>query len=147
MGIVVDPVTLSALAVAFVVKAVEKAGENAGGGLPAAVGKVRDWLRERFSHQDEEASVALARVEDVPDSPSRLQALAEVIDRRAEADAVFKTELQELIAQARASGVDMGAVSQIAQGIGIVQIAHTSNSTITVNQGGTPPPPAEPKSL
>lgn len=148
VGIVVDPVSLSigALAVAFVVKAVEKAGENVGGGLPGAVGRVREWLSERFSRQNEDASQALKLVEAVPDSPSRLRALAELIDHQAETDSVFKTELQELIAQAQTSGVDMNAVSQIAQGIGIVQIAHTSNSTITVNQAGIPPRPAEPKS-
>ena len=149
VGIVVDPVTLSigALAVAFVVKAVDKAGENVGEGLPATVGKIRDWLREQFSRKNEEASAtALALVEAAPDSPSSLQALAGLIDCQAETDSVFKTELQELIAQAQTSGVDMDPVSQIAQGIDIVQIAHTKNSTVTVTQGGTPPPSAQPQS-
>ncbi len=138
----VDPVTLSigALAVAFVVKTVDKAAEKVGEGLPAAVGRVRDWLRERFSRQDAEAAQALDMVEAGPDSLSKLRDLAELIDRRAEADPTFKTELQELIAQAQTSGVDMVDVSQIAQGIGIVQIAHNTNSTITVNQGGIPLP-------
>lgn len=142
-----DPVTLSigALAVAFVVKAAEKAGETVVEGFPSAVGKIRAWLRKRFAQPDEEAAVALDRVEDAPDSPARLHVLAEIIDRRAEEDPGFKAELQELIDQARTAGVDMDAVSQIAQGIGIVQIANTQNSTITVSQGGTLPPPGRPK--
>lgn len=141
-----DPVSLSigALAAAFVLKAVEKAGEIAAESIPSAVGKVRDWLYDRFSHNDQEAATALARAEDAPDSPSRLQILAEVIDQRAAADSTFRIELEEMLAQAQMSGVDMKAVSQVAEGIGIVQIANTDNSTITVNQGPAPVPVARP---
>ncbi|MGO9749918.1 MAG: hypothetical protein ACLP8S_06415 [Solirubrobacteraceae bacterium] len=68
-------------------------------------------MRERFSRAgDAPASTALARVEDAPDSPSRLRDLAAVIDALAQRDSAFRSELQELLADARKAGVAVGTV-------------------------------------
>lgn len=133
----VDPLSLSigAVVAAMVVKAAEKAGETAVDAGSVALGRLVQWLRDRFSRGDEVAATALSNVEDVPDSPSRIRILAEEIDRKAATDAEFNAGLNDLIREAKAGGVDMKAVSQVAEGIGIVQIANTENSTITVSQG------------
>ena len=39
----------------------------------------------------------MARAEDAPDSPSRMAALAAVVDRRAAADPEFKSQVQRLV--------------------------------------------------
>lgn len=136
----VDPesLTAGALADVFVVKAIEQAGEKVVDGGTKACIQVRNWLPERFSANDVEAREALARVEEVPDSLSRVRVLAELIDRHAE-DTEFRTELGKLLENAKSFGLDMHSVSQIAQGAGIVQIAHTENSHISVNQGARIP--------
>jgi hypothetical protein len=143
MAAVVDPVTLSigAIAAAMVVRAAEKTGETAVEAGASALGPLVRWLRDRFSRGDgdEVAAAALSKVEDAPDSPSRVRALAEEIDRKAASDAKFKAGLEDLIREAKDQGVDMKAVSQIAEGSGIVQVANTEHTTITVSQGSVPP--------
>ena len=128
--------TLGAIAAALVAKAAERAVEGGEGVLVRLVG----WLRQRFSADDQhEAQAALAHVEQVPDSPSRLQRLAEVIDRRAEADAGFRSELKALVKHAQAGGVDVGTIAQTAWGDQNVQIAGVEGSSINLTYGQPPP--------
>ena len=128
--------TLGAIAAALVAKAAERAVEGGEGALVRVVG----WLRQRFSGEGQhEAQTALAYVEEVPDSRSRLGALAEAIDRRAAADAGFRSELEALVQQAQAGGVDVGSIAQRAWGDQNVQIAGVEGSSINFGYGQPPP--------
>ena len=71
----VEPVslTLGAIAAALVAKATEKTAEAAVDGGAGALSGIVAWLRKRFSGpEDNQGATALARIEDAPDSPSRL---------------------------------------------------------------------------
>ena len=102
------------------------------------------WLRDRFTQTgDEEGSQALAWAEGAPDSPSRLRALAEVVDRRAEADPEFMSQVQRLVEDAKQQqGLHVGSITQSASGDQNVQNAGIQGSSISVSYG-TPPPPAQ----
>jgi hypothetical protein len=135
--------TLGAIAAALVAKAADKTAERAVEGSAGVLKRFVGWLRERFSADaEQEGAAALARVEDAPDSPSRLRELAEVLDRRAHADAGFGSELKSLVDETQASGVDVGSIVQTAWGNQNVQTAGVVGSEITVNYGQPSPPPA-----
>ena len=132
--------TLGAVVAALVAKAADKAADRAVEGGQGALGRLVSWLRQRFSGDDEpEATTALSHVEDVPDSPSRLTALAEVIDRRAAVDAGFRSELETLVDRAQAGGVDVGSIVQTAWGDRNVQSAGVVGSEIHITYGQPPP--------
>ncbi len=138
----VEPVslTLGTIAAALVTKATEEAAGRAVKSGAGALTSLVNWLRRRFSGADEQQGVtALARVEEVPDSPSRLKELAEVLDRWAEADPEFHSELRSLVERAQASGVDVGSIAQTAWGDQNVQSAGVVSSEITVTYGQPPP--------
>jgi hypothetical protein len=131
--------TVGAVVAALVVKAAEKGGEELAEGASSLFGRVVGWLRARFSRtRDEEASSALAKVEDAPDSPSRVEALAGVLDTRAEADPEFRAELQRFVDEAKTTGVDVKSITQQAFGDQNVQVADVHGSSINVSHGGTP---------
>lgn len=107
-------------------------------GAMAALGRVPTWLRERFTEQDDEAATtALERLEDAPDSPSRMTALAEVVDRLA-TDDEFRTGLEALVTEVEGAGVDVGSVVQSAWGNQNVQMTGIANSDIRANFGRSP---------
>ena len=88
-----EPVSLTVgmIAAALVAEATDRATTSAVDTTAAAARGFVSWLRHRVGwNSPPEASTALARVEDAPDSPSRLQELAEVLDRWAEADTEFR---------------------------------------------------------
>ena len=126
--------TLGAIVAALVAKAAERAVEGGEDALARLVGQ----LRRRLSGE-REAQTALAHVEEVPDSPSRLGALTEVINRRLEADPGFRSELEALVQQAQAGGVDVGSIAQTAWGNQNVQIAGVEGSSISLGYGQPPP--------
>lgn len=133
-------VTLGMVVAALLAKAADKAVERAVEGGEGVLAGLVSWLRQRFSGDDEdEARTALADVEQVPDSPSRLQVLAGVIDRRASVDAGFRSELEALVKQAQADGVEVGTISQTAWGNQIVQIGGVADSPINLTFGQPPP--------
>ena len=137
----VEPVslTLGAVAAALVAKATEKTAEAAVDGGAGALSRVRSWLRERFSGpENNHGATALDRVEDAPDSPSRLRELAEVLDGRADAEPSFRSELAALVEEARSGGVDVGSILQSAWGDQNVQSAGVVDSEITVTYGQPP---------
>jgi hypothetical protein len=141
----VEPVslTLGAIVAALVAKAAERATERAVDGGEGVLGRLLAALRERFSGAaNEAAGDALTRVQEVPDSPSRLRALAALIDERAQGDAELRSELETLVAQARGTGVDVDTISQLAWGNQNVQAAGLVDSEVNVNYGS--PPPAQP---
>jgi hypothetical protein len=139
---VVEPVSLTvgAVVAALVMKAAEKGGEELAEGASSVLGRVVGWLRARFSRTgDAEASAALAKVEEVPDSPSRVKALATVLDSRAEADPEFRAGLERFVDEAKAGGVEVKSITQTAFGDQNVQVADVQDSSVNVSYGGTPP--------
>ena len=139
----VEPVSLTvgAVVAALLTKAAEASGENLADAAKAAVRRVVGWLRERFTRAgDEEGSQALAWAEGAPDSASRARALAEVIDRRAAADPEFKSQLQQLVDEARQhQGLQVGSIAQSAVGDQNVQAAGNQDTSVTVSYGSAPP--------
>jgi len=141
----VEPVslTLGAVVATLLTKAAEKSGENLADAAKESLGRLLRWLRDRFSRDGDTAgSTALANAEEVPDSPSRVVALAAVIDQRAAADPGFRTELDRLLQDAKADGVAVESIAQSAWGDQNVQSAHVEGSTISVSYGQNPPPTA-----
>lgn len=137
----VEPVslTLGAIAAALVAKAADKTAEGAVEGAADALGRLVAWLRERFSGTEEpEGTTALVRVEEVPDSPSRLRDLADALDRRASIDEAFQFELKSFVDEAKAGGVDVGSIVQTAWGGQNVQNAGNVDSEINVTYGQSP---------
>lgn len=140
-----DPVTvtLGAATAALVVKAMEKVGEKSVDAGATALGRLMDWLRERFTRSDKTAAgVALANVENVPDSPSRVRALAEAIDLRSAEDPSFRMELKALLEQVRGSGIHVAPISQSAVGNHNVQIADVAGSSVSISYDSPKPPHA-----
>lgn len=138
-----DPVTvtLGVAAAALVVKAAEKAGEKLVDASTASLDRLVGWLRGRFTQSDGTTDAeALANVEAVPDSPSRVQALAEAIDKRSAEDPMFRTELEALLEQVRDAGVHVAPVLQSAVGNQNVQVAHVKGSTVSISYGSSIPP-------
>jgi len=141
----VEPVslTLGAVVAALLTKAAEKGGENLADAAKASLGRLLGWLRERFSRDgDTGGSTALANVEEVPDSPSRMAALAAAIDRRAVVDPCFRGELKRMVEDAKKVGVQVESIALTAWGNQNVQNARVEGSTITVSYGQIPPPTA-----
>ena len=96
--------TLGAIAAAAFAKAQERA---VGGVVDAGEGvlhRLVGWVRARLAG-DGVAAGALERVQDAPDSPARVAALAALIDERAADDRVFADELTRLIEQVRGDAV------------------------------------------
>lgn len=140
-----DPLTLGVVAAALVVKASEKAGEKIVDAGAAALIQLMQWLRQQLSSDDGVTGAAeLAKVEEVPDSPTWVRALAEAIDGRAAEDQKFKIELKTLIEQVRAAGVQVSPVSQIVIGDQNIQVAQAENVSVSVsrNTASMPPWPA-----
>jgi hypothetical protein len=127
--------TLGAIVVALIARAQERALDATLSEGESVLRRLRDSVSARFSRQgDQDALDALELVERVPDSDRAASALAQAIDRHA-ADGEFRSELDKLIGEARASGVIVKQFSQAASGDGNVQIADISGgSTIKVDR-------------
>ena len=104
-----DPLAIAA-ATLVAKAAVEGAATKAGESSWSILSKVGGWLRDRFSHDDDHDGIAaLDEVEDVPDSPTRVEALARHLDTRIRADTGFQEELTVAMDQAGAIGGEVGA--------------------------------------
>lgn len=110
----VEPVslTLGMVVASLVAKAMDIATDEAVDGGAGVLHRLVGWLREQLGGRDDSGKSALARVEDAPDSPSRLRELAAVVDERASADGEFRTGLEALVAEARSKGVSVGPITQ-----------------------------------
>lgn len=139
----VDPesLTLGATAAAMVATAATETVGRTVDTAMAALGRLVGWLRERFSAEEwKEGATALARVEEVPDSPRLLEELAKVLDGRVGADPGFRSELEGLVKHASGAGVDVGSITQTVWGDRNVQNAGLTNSDVTVTYGQVTPP-------
>jgi len=132
----VEPVSISLgiLAASFVAKAVEEAGSQAAEAGVRALAKVRDVVLARFRRtSDDQALTALDQLTEVPDSPTRLRALADAIERHAGVSPEFATELQSLIDSLDAA---KGGDRVIQQAWGnAIQVAQVHGSTVNINRG------------
>jgi hypothetical protein len=132
-----DPVTLTlgGIVAGLVAKVLDKgegkAADQGWAALGRLVGAVRRRFREHGSDQDKQA---LTGVEDAPDSPRRLQALAAAVDRHAGADATWRAELRAQVEEAKSGGVDVGSLTQSAWGDHNIQIGGVSGSTISITK-------------
>ncbi|MEX1140714.1 MAG: hypothetical protein WD399_05195 [Thermoleophilaceae bacterium] len=137
----VDPASLSlaAFAAILVAKTVDRVADQAVSGGEAVLKRLAAAVRARFSaHDDDEGLRALERVEDAPDSPARLQALADAIDRQA-VDPSFRAELEQLVEETRREGIDVGDIAQLAFGDQNVQAVNvTDRSSVNVSYGSRP---------
>jgi hypothetical protein len=98
-----DPATIALTAAALLAKkALEAAGGKAGEGAWAALGRIADAVRRRFSG-DPEVTDTLDRLEAKPTSEARTAEVAEVLGDRLQADPTFAEELARLIDQAKAT--------------------------------------------
>jgi hypothetical protein len=135
-----EPVSLSVglLAAALLSKAAERAGEHAVDAGAGALTRFAAWVRERVSGHP--AATALERVQDAPDSPARVRALGEALDRHVLEAPGFAAELKAQIEQARAAGVQVRSIAQSVVGDQNVQVADVQG-TVTVTYGDPPAPP------
>lgn len=130
-----DPVTLGMAAAGLIAKffegALSNAGEEAGAGLVA-------WIRSRFKdHGDGEQ--ALARVEEAPDSASRVKALEAAIVDHARADPDFLAQLAKVLEKARPAAAQGTATTSGDRSPAIGQI---DGGHLNINYGTPPAPPA-----
>lgn len=134
-----EPVTLGVIIAALAAKALERAGDEAVDAGFGAMGKIVEALRRRFAgSEDSDGEAALDRLADAPDSPSRVSALAELVDDRAAKSPGLREELEALMREARDAGVDVDSISQVAHGNQIVQNADINDSQVNISQ--SPPP-------
>jgi len=69
-----------------------------------------------------------------------MSALADLVDRRAEADPEFKSQLQQLVDDAKQQhGLQVGSIAQSAVGNQNVQAAGNQYTSVTVSYGSAPP--------
>ena len=66
--------------------------------------------------------------------------MADVVDRRAEADPEFKSQVQQLVDDAKQQqGLQVGSIAQSAWGNQNVQAAGNQDTSVTVSYGSPPP--------
>jgi hypothetical protein len=132
----VEPVTLGVIVAALVAKALDRAENKVIDDGEGVLRRLVGALRQRLSQEDDRAGrIALELVGDVPDSPSRVRELAVLLDERLAGDPVFRGELEALVEQARAAGVDVDSISQVAVGDQNVQAAGLVDSPVSVTFG------------
>jgi hypothetical protein len=104
--------TLGAIAAAAFAKAQERAADGVVDAGEGVLQRLVGWVRGRLSG-DSVAAGALDRVQDTPDSPARVAALAAVIDQRAAADSAFADELTRLVEEIRGDVVGGQFVTEV----------------------------------
>jgi len=115
----VDPISISlgVVAARLLAKIVEKGIDKAANGAVDAAGGLLGWLRSHMS-----TSTALEKVVEVPDSPSRVATLGEVID----AEIVDDEDLAELRRLVDGVKENHPSVYQSAVGNHIIQASHST---------------------
>lgn len=133
--------TLGAIAAALIARALNRAEEKAVDESEGALRQLVEFVRGRlFGIDDEKGSAALERVKDAPDSPSRVEGLARLLDERADSEPEFRHELKTLVEEAQGAGVDVEGAVQSAFGSQIVQNSNVSDSEINIFFGSSSQP-------
>lgn len=125
----VEPISIGVVVAALMAKALNRAEDGVIDGAVQAAQKAVQALRQRFA-TDAEAEKALEGVVEAPDSEKRQQALAKVLEIRAEESESLRGELRAVAEQIEAAGVTIGPINQTAIGDGNVQNAGVVNSQI-----------------
>jgi len=131
-----DPIALSAAAVAMLAPYLHKLGESAaeavGEGIPEAAGKVFRWMREKFAGTPQaSASLELAMAE--PDDADNRKMLEIALAKRLKTEPGLVDELAALLPpEVRQSVAQTASASG---GSGIAQVAGRGN-TVSVNRRG-----------
>jgi hypothetical protein len=131
--------TLGAITAGLVARAAGDVVDDAVDKADAALGRLVSWLRGRFSEdRDKAGAVALASVEEIPGSPSRIAELARIIDQRAKGVEEFRIALESLVADVRPGEVRPISISQVGYGEKSPLIAGVSDSPIRISYSVPP---------
>jgi hypothetical protein len=101
----VTTITAVSLLAAFLTGAMEEAGGRVSDAAQAALGRLHDLIRRRFSGESYDQQT-LERFEQRPGDERRQRALDDVLSETAEADPDFARELADLVAEVRRSAGD-----------------------------------------
>jgi hypothetical protein len=124
---------LGLIAAALIAKALDRTEDAVVDAGDSAIKRLFGLIRSRLTNgPDLPSGTTLARLEEAPDSPSRVRALAEAIDELAARDEGFKAELQGAIDEADRAGLQINQLTQSALGDANIQIAGVKDSTISV---------------
>ena len=123
---------LGAAAAALIAKALDRVEDKAVDQGEGALQHLVERVRARLSGVSDEV---LEKVEEVPDSRSRVEALEKVLDVQIEGDSDFRSELSALVEEAEGAGVDVRSAIQIAYGSQSPQFQKIYDSQINVNYG------------
>jgi len=127
--------TLGGVVASLVLKAVGKVGEKSAEAAVAVLGKLLERVRSHFrSHGNDADEAALARIGGPRAGPKQIEALATAVDRHAGSDPAFKADLQRLVREASAAGLDVQRIAKIAWGNRNVQLAQSLKQIIWGNQ-------------
>ncbi len=130
-----DPVTLSVVVAALAAKVLDRAEDAAINEAGSALGRLLKAVRAKLSGGSPEDMAALAAVEAAPDSPKKIDGLAKALQRQATGDEAFLGELERLVGEVKAAGIDVESIVQSAVGDGNVQVAGVSGSNISIKTG------------
>ena len=99
--------SLGARTAALVATNAENMAERIVNDEARVVNRLVGWLRRLVAADAPAAGAALARLEEAPQDQVRLHEFAQALNRRGVADAGFRSDLEALIGQARAEGIDI----------------------------------------
>ena len=133
-----DPITIGAAVAGLIAKALGRAEDGVVDSAVKVAKGALAKLRQHFAG-DTEVEKALAEVEKRPKSGGREMVLAEILESRAADSPGVLEELKSILAEAKAAGVTIGPIKQIAVGTDIDQVSGLVNSTVTINKGTRPP--------
>jgi hypothetical protein len=129
-------VMLGAAAAALIAKALDRAEDEAVDQGEGALRRLVQLVRGRFSAAEDTAgSEALEKVEEVPDSKSRIEALERALEAQAAGDPGFRRELGALVQEVEDGGVDLKSAVQTAYGAQSPQFQGIYGSEININYG------------
>jgi len=109
--------TLGAIIAALVARNAVARGRRTVDDDARVLDRLVGWLWRLVAADDPTIGVAaLARVEEAPESHERLHDLAQLLSRRAIADGGFRSDLEALVDEATALGVDVNSITQMVWG-------------------------------
>ena len=127
---------LGTAAAALIAKALDRAESKTVDKGEGVLRRLIEVVRERLAGGDDRGQVeALKKVEEVPDSASRIETLARAIDLRADEDPDFRNQVGTLIGQAEEAEVDVKAAVQVAYGANSPQFQNTIGSEVNISYG------------
>jgi hypothetical protein len=133
--------TLGAIAAALIARALGRAEDRAVDAGEGVLRRLLGLVRRRLGDGDEEGGRALERVEQAPRSEAEIAALAQLLDRRLEREPEFRREVGALVEEAKAAGVDVGSITQVAYGDQSPQFGNVVGGEVNISYEGRGKPP------